>query len=100
LDEFLTILLKDFDSEINEHFDNFRYRKFLLENPNQDTENLTDLDQKVTRSGHAYSISINSINVKYQSLCEKAEAFKKCFLTSPFKKLITILKKKSSKTTE
>jgi len=100
LDEFLTILPKDFDSEINEHFDNFRYRKFLLENPNPDTDDLPDLDQKVTRSGHAYSVSVNSLNVKYQSLCNKAEAFKKCFLTSPFKKLRSILKKKSPKTTE
>jgi len=97
LDEFLTILHKDFDSEINKHFDNFRYWKFLLENPNPDTKILPDLDQKVTRSGHAYNISINSLNVKYQSICDKAKAFKKCFLTSPFKKLKTIL---NSKTTE
>ena len=68
-DKFLTILPKNYDSEINAKLKTYRYRRTdddvteIIEKPTDGK--LGDMDIRQTRSGKVYSVSINLVSPKY-----------------------------------
>ena len=68
-DEFLTMLPKNYDSEINTKLKTYRYRR-TEDDTNEIIEKSTDgklgdMDIRQTRSGKVYSVSINTVSPKY-----------------------------------
>ena len=104
-EELLVMLPKIFDKDIDESFKTFRYRKTnnsdgISSNKDEQTENSFDgIDLKRTCSGHAYSISINSLRLKFPDeieLCTVRVSIRDKIICSRNKKG-SILKKKTFK---
>ena len=99
------MLPKNFDKDLDENFKNFRYSK--SNNPEEissDTSKLTEssfdgIDLKRARSGHAYSISINSLKLKFPDEIESCtvKAFIRNKIIYNRNKKGSILKKKTFK---
>ena len=68
-DEFLTILPKNYDSEINNKLKSYRYRRTDDDIPEitekTSESSIGDFDIRHTRSGRVYNISTNMISKKY-----------------------------------